>query len=175
MLINNRINKKTMLSTKYSLLFLSTLLIFSTCSEKEADSIQIPGLLEEVEIIRDQAGINHIYAQNQHDLFFAQGYAAAKDRLYQFEIWRRQATGTVAEILGPRELKRDIGTRLFMFRTDLDTELNHYHPDGKEIIEAYTDGINAYIEEVIQNPDLRPETLKALGLMPQKWTPDHVH
>jgi len=59
----------------------------------------VSGLDNTVEILRDQWGINHLYAQNQHDLFFAQGYAAAQDRLFQFEIWRRQATGTVAEIL----------------------------------------------------------------------------
>ena len=80
----------------------------------------IDGLNSSVEIIRDQWGINHIYAQNQHDLFFAQGYAAAKDRLFQFEIWRRQATGTVAELLGERELKRDIGTRLFKYQGGYD-------------------------------------------------------
>ena len=57
--------------------------------------------------------------------FFTQGYYAAKDRLFQFEIWRRQATGTVAEILGERELKRDIGTRLFKFRGDMKTEMQH--------------------------------------------------
>ena len=55
-----------------------------------------PGLIDSVEILRDQWGINHLYAENQHDLFFTQGYAAAQDRLFQFEIWRRQATGTVA-------------------------------------------------------------------------------
>ena len=59
------------------------------------------GLQQPVEIIRDRWGIAHIYAKNEHDLFFAQGYNAARDRLFQFEMWRRQATGTVAEILGP--------------------------------------------------------------------------
>lgn len=106
-------------------LFLSTipLLVFS-CTElpREEFLIDHPGLSDKVEIIRDEYGINHIYANNQDDLFFAQGYAAAADRLFQFEIWRRQATGTVAEILGPRELKRDIGTRLFMFRGQLQEE-----------------------------------------------------
>ena len=89
---------------------------------------KVSALIEPVEILRDKWGINHIYAKNQHDLFFSQGYAAAKDRLFQFEIWRRQATGTVAEILGPDELERDIGTRLFKYRGDMTTELNHYHP-----------------------------------------------
>ncbi len=103
-----------------------------------------------MEILRDQWGINHIYANNQKDLFFTQGYTAAKDRLFQFEIWRRQATGSVAEILGPDELARDIGTRLFQFRGDLNTELSHYHPEGKAIIESYVAGVNSYIKEVLK-------------------------
>ncbi|NNC63056.1 MAG: penicillin acylase family protein, partial [Eudoraea sp.] len=87
--------------------------IILSCKSNPSEQVLLEGLQESVEIVRDQWGINHIYAANEHDLFFAQGYAAAKDRLFQFEIWRRQATGTVAEILGERELKRDIGTRLF--------------------------------------------------------------
>ncbi|MFN5914709.1 MAG: penicillin acylase family protein, partial [Chitinophagaceae bacterium] len=67
--------------------------------------LAVKGLQFPVEVIRDKWGINHIYAQNEHDLFFAQGYCAAKDRLFQFEIWRRQATGTLAEIMGEEELK----------------------------------------------------------------------
>src|SRR6185295_446659 len=81
-----------------------------------AATLEVAGLSQPVEILRDRWGINHIYAKSEGDLFFAQGYAAARDRLFQFELWRRQATGTVAEILGPKELKRDIGTRLHMFR-----------------------------------------------------------
>ena len=114
---------------------------------------KVPGLQKTVEVLRDQWGINHIYAKNQYDLFFAQGYSAAEDRLFQFEIWRRQASGTVAEILGEKELKRDIGTRLFKYRGDLNQELNHYHSDGKKIIEAYVNGVNAYINSVLQKPE----------------------
>jgi penicillin amidase len=161
---------------KLSLKFV--LILFLTIGCKDTTdvtvTIDIAGLNEAVEVIRDQAGINHIYAKNQHDLFFAQGYCAAKDRLFQFEIWRRQATGTVAEILGERELKRDIGTRLFKFRGDMDTEMRQYHPDGIEILNAYTDGVNAYIEEVLQYPDQLPVTFKALDILPQKWTPEVI-
>ncbi len=149
--------------------------VFQGCKEKpDTDETKIEGLKESVEVIRDEAGINHIYAKNQHDLFFAQGYCAAKDRLFQFEIWRRQATGTVAEILGERELKRDIGTRLFKFRGDMTTEMEHYHPDGVEILTAYTNGVNAYIEEVLQNRELLPVTFKMLDILPQKWTPEVI-
>lgn len=129
---------------------------------------------DSVEVIVDKWGVPHIYAKNQKDLFFTQGYHAAKDRLFQFEIWRRQATGTVSEILGERELKRDIGTRLFMFRKDIVEEMNHYHRDGSEIISAYIDGVNAYIKEVRAGRQKLPMEFKILGVMPEYWTPEVV-
>ncbi len=149
------------------------LLFLIACSGGNSSDSIIEGISEEVEVIRDQWGINHIYAQNQKDLFFTQGYLAAKDRLFQFEIWRRQATGTVAEILGPRELKRDIGTRLFLFRGDIEEEMNYYHDDGAEIITAFTKGVNAYINEVNEGKHLLPVEFELLGIQPELWTP-HV-
>lgn len=137
-------------------------------------TLKVAGLTQPVEIIRDRWGINHIYAQNEQDLFMAQGYAAARDRLFQFELWRRQATGTVAEILGPRELKRDIGARLHRFQGDLDAELNHYHPRGQAIIEAFVRGINAYIAETERTPSLLPIEFTLLGITPGRWTPEVV-
>jgi len=134
-------------------------------------SIKIKGLVEKVEVLRDRWGVNHIYAKNQHDLFFTQGYCAAKDRLFQFEIWRRQATGTVAEIFGERELLRDIGTHLFKFRGDINKELNHYHKNGSEIITAYVDGVNAYVDEILSMPEKLPMEFKLLDILPGKWTP----
>lgn len=133
-----------------------------------------PGLQANVEIIRDSLGINHIYAQNEHDLFFAQGYAAATDRLFQFELWRRQATGTVAEILGRRALNRDIGARLFRFRGNLDKEFQHYHPNGRAIITAFTEGINARIAEVLEHPEELPIEFTLLDIRPGFWTPEVV-
>ena len=84
--------------------------------------------------------------------------------LFQFELWRRQATGTTAEILGRRELKRDIGTRLHRFRGDLTQELNHYHPRGQSIIEAFVRGVNAYIAETERRPELLPLEFTLLGI-----------
>lgn len=158
-------------------IFLFAVLLVISCKETPKDAtneLVIKGLQEPVEIVRDEWGINHIYAKNQHDLFFAQGYAAAEDRLFQFEIWRRQATGTVAEILGERELNRDMGTRLFKFRGDMETEMNHYHDEGAEIIKAYTDGVNAYIEAILKTPEKLPIEFKMLNIQPQKWTPEVV-
>jgi penicillin amidase len=159
------------------LVYFLSLILLNNCTEStlvEQEKRSVEGLKKSVEILRDQWGINHLYAQNQHDLFFTQGYAAAQDRLFQFEIWRRQATGTVAEILGARELKRDIGTRLFKYRGDLDRELNHYHPEGKAIIEAYVSGVNAYIKSVINTPEKLPLPFKILGIEPQPWTAEVV-
>ncbi|MDE2879859.1 penicillin acylase family protein [Candidatus Palauibacter soopunensis] len=140
----------------------------------DTETLRVPGLEAGVEILKDLWGVSHIYAETEHDLFFAQGYSAARDRLFQFELWRRQATGTVSEILGPRELERDRGARLFRFRGDLEAELNHYHPRGAEIIRAFTDGINAYIAETERDPDLLPVEFEMLGIRPQPWTPDVV-
>jgi len=121
-------------------------------------------------VARQMGGEPYLCRQPRRPVF-AQGYCAAKDRLFQFEIWRRQATGTVAEILGERELKRDIGTRLFQFRGDLKKELNHYHPQGEAIINAYVAGVNSYIAEALQDPNKLPIEFKLLKILPGKWTP----
>ena len=157
-----------MIKKKYLNILIVILISFSCTSKKKLD------IKESVEVLRDNYGINHIYANNQNDLFFMQGYLSARDRLFQFEIWRRQATGTVSEIFGEKELKRDIGTRLFMFRGDLKDELNHYHDDGYEIITSYTDGVNAYINETLQNPEMLPIEFDLLGIKPKLWTPQVV-
>src|SRR5918912_2456126 len=146
----------------------------AVAQSSRTDTLQLPGLGAPVEVLRDRWGIAHIYASNEHDLFFAQGYVAAKDRTFQFEVWRRQATGTVAELLGARELRRDIGTRPFRFRGDLTRELNYYHPRGRAIVEAYVGGVNALVDETERDSTLVPLELKMLGTKPQRWTPDVV-
>lgn len=151
-----------------------TLLLLASGLYSQTSKINLEGLQAPVEIIVDEWGVPHIYAQNEHDLFFAQGYNAARDRLFQLEIWRRQATGTVAELLGPRELKRDIGTRLFMFRGDIQREMNHYHERGKSIITAFVEGVNAYINEINAKPAQLPLEFKLLKTKPQVWTPEVV-
>ena len=134
----------------------------------------VKGLEHPVEILRDRWGISHIYARNEHDLFLAQGYSAARDRLFQLELWRRRATGTLAELQGPRALLADIGSRLLRFRGDLESELNHYHPRGAEIIGAFVQGINAYIERTEREPACLPIEFRVLGIKPGRWTPEIV-
>jgi penicillin G amidase len=141
---------------------------------QRSDTLRAAGLRQPVEILRDNSGISHIYAKNEHDLFFAQGYSAARDRLFQLEIWRRQATGTVSELLGRRELERDIGARLFKYRGDMGRELARYHPRGVAIVGAFVDGVNAYVAETERNPALLPLEFRLLGTKPGHWTPDVV-
>jgi len=159
---------------KRSLLFLILLMYGAFDLFAQTEKLSIAALQAPVEIIVDEWGVPHIYAENEHDLFFAQGYNAARDRLFQLEIWRRQATGTVAELLGPRELQRDIGTRLFQFRGDIGREMDHYHPRGRLIITAFVAGVNAYIEQVLDKPELLPLEFKLLQTRPQPWTPEVV-
>jgi penicillin amidase len=142
--------------------------------DARSEELRLPGLDRPVEILKDRWGIAHIYAETEHDLFFAQGWSAARDRLFQLETWRRQATGTVAEILGPREIDRDRGARLFRYRGDLEQELRHYHPRGVEIIQAFVDGINAYVQMALDDPSLQSVEFRMLGIEPGFWTPEVV-
>jgi penicillin amidase len=151
--------------------FLAGALLHATIAAGQLpDTLRAQGLSRAVEVLRDGHGISHIYAQNEHDLFFAQGYVAATDRLFQLELWRRQATGTVAELLGPRELQRDIGARLFKFRGNMQTELARYHPHGGAIVQAFVDGINAYIAQTERDPSKLPLEFRLLGTRPGRWT-----
>ena len=77
-------------------ILLSVVAITVLCARTNAQTsdttrLRVAGLEQPVEIVRDRWGVNHIYAASEHDLFFAQGWSAARDRLFQFEIWRRQA------------------------------------------------------------------------------------
>ena len=138
------------------------------------EKIVLSGIKEPVEISRDRWGIPHIFALNENDLFFAQGFMAAADRLFQLELWRRQATGTLSAAFGRRFLQADIGHRLLRFRGDLERELNFYHPRGKEIILSFVNGINAYINYIKEKPALLPDEFRWLGLEPGLWTPEIV-
>lgn len=129
----------------------------------------MPGLSRPVTVLRDPWGIPHIYAETQEDLFFAQGFVAAQDRLFQMEVWRRAAEGRLAEILGPQHVERDRVARLLRYRGDMDAEYASYAPDARPIIESFVRGINAYIASV---GDRLPLEFKLAGFRPEPWTPE---
>ncbi len=125
----------------------------------------------DVEILRDRWGVPHIYAKNTDDLFFAQGYMAARDRLFQLDLWRRQNTGHLAEILGPAALPRDRIARLVRYRGDQDAEWQSYSPDAKRIASQFVAGINHYIDSLRGK---RPIEFEFAGYDPGRWEPEDV-
>ncbi len=131
--------------------------------------IDVAGLREPVEVLRDPWGVAHIYAKSQADLFFAQGFVAAQDRLWQLDLWRRRAEGHLSEILGEKFVESDRYARLLRYRGDWDAEWRSYSPDTREILEAFTRGINAAIARM---KDRLPVEFEWLGIEPQPWTPE---
>jgi penicillin amidase len=135
--------------------------------------IHVSGLKQPVTVLRDRWGVPHIYAQNQHDLFFAQGFVAAQDRLFQMEMWKRSGQGRLAEVLGPSALLRDINARLLRYRGDRRAEYDSYSPDTEAILRAFTDGINAEIRSLTANggPGV-PLEFQLAGFKPEPWKPE---
>lgn len=131
--------------------------------------IRLSGLTAPVEVLRDRWGVPHIYAENQDDLFFAQGFVAAQDRLFQIDLWRRIAVGETAEVFGPGSLVRDRFARLTRYRGDMDAEWQSYAPDARRIATAFTRGINACIDHLGQRI---PIEFKHLGYRPAQWQPE---
>jgi penicillin amidase len=134
--------------------------------------LAVTGLKEPVNVLRDRRGVAHIYAKNQHDLFFAQGFVVAQDRLFQMEVWKRAGQGRLAEVLGPSAVQRDINARLLGYRGDLKAEYESYSPDTEAILRAFTDGINAEIRSLTASggPGL-PIEFQLAGFAPEPWEP----
>ncbi|HYG42612.1 MAG TPA: penicillin acylase family protein [Bordetella sp.] len=137
----------------------------------DKDTIDLAGLSQPVELLRDKHGVTHIYAQNQHDLFFAQGFNAARDRMWQLDLWRRQGEGKMAEQFGQRFVEQDRAARLFLYRGDLQAEFASYHPEGQAILTAFAQGINAYVDWVKAHPEQMPPEFKLTGTEPGYWSP----
>ncbi|MBI3823747.1 MAG: penicillin acylase family protein [Planctomycetes bacterium] len=133
--------------------------------------IKVPGLKEPVEVLRDNWGVPHIYAKNADDLFFAQGFVAAQDRLFQLDLWRRVNVGELAEVLGPDAIEADTFARLIRYRGDMKAEWESYSPDTKQIATAFTNGINAWIKHARH---FVPIEFHILGYQPKPWQPEDI-
>jgi penicillin amidase len=136
-----------------------------------SEQLRVAGLRDPVEVLRDRWGVPHIYAKNSDDLFFVQGYITAHDRLFQLDLWRRIGTGKLAEVFGPKYLKRDRIARLVRYRGDWDEEWRSYSPDAKAIATAFTSGINAYIRSLNGK---RPTEFRISGFDPGLWAPEDI-
>ena len=134
---------------------------------------KVAGLHNSVRVQRDRWGVAHIYARDQHDLFFAQGFVAAQDRLFQMELWKRAGQGRLAEILGASAVQRDINARRLRFRGDPQQEYGSYASDAQRILQAFTAGINAYLT-TLERPGLPglPLEFQLAGFKPEPWKPE---
>ena len=131
-------------------------------------SISAPGLTAPVTIIRDEWGVPHIYAENEHDLIFAQGYAHAQDRLWQMEFNRRIGSGTLSAILGESTLDIDLFMRTLGLRRAAEKDWSLLGSDIGVLLEAYAAGVNAYVDS---HRGRLPLEFTILGVEPQPWTP----
>src|SRR3954453_21087849 len=86
-----------------------------------------------------------MYAESRDDLFVAQGFNAARDRLFQIDLWRRRGLGLLSEVFGDAYLEHDRAARLFLYRGGMDEEWRAYGPGVEEATAAFTDGINAFV------------------------------
>jgi penicillin G amidase len=139
-----------------------------------SETITLPNLRQPVEILIDHWGVPHIYAKNEADLFLAQGFNAARDRLFQIDLWRRRGLGQLSEVFGPAFVEQDKATRLFLYRGDMDKEWAVYGPDAKQIAEHFVAGVNAYIDWLAHHADCLPWEFKELKYAPAKWSADDV-
>ncbi len=122
----------------------------------------------------DRHGVAHIYAGSEYDLFFAQGFNAARDRLWQLDLWRRRGLGLLSEALGPGYVEQDRAARLFLYRGDMDEEWSAYGPGTRETLSRFVAGINAYVEMTRLQPDLLPVEFETLGYLPANWSAEDV-
>lgn len=134
----------------------------------------VNGLQSPAEIFLDFYGVCHIYAQSTQDVFFVQGYNAARDRLWQIDTWRRRGLGRLSEVFGPEYLERDRAARLFLYRGDMRAEWLAYGSDTKEIATTFVDGINAYVEHVRETPGDLPLEFAANDYLPSYWEPEDL-
>src|SRR5262245_30354289 len=134
-----------------------------------SEVLKIDGLRGPVIISIDRWGIPHIQATNETDLFFSQGFNAARDRLWQIDLWRKRGLGELAADFGPGYLEQDRGARLFLYRGDMKLEWSAYHPEAQAIATAFATGINAYIDLIQANVKAIPPEFKLFGTKPSRW------
>src|SRR5262249_33664115 len=136
-----------------------------------AGTTEVPGVSAPVRVVRDRWGVPHIYARSRDDLFFAQGFVQAQDRLFQMDLWRRSVQGRLAEVLGPNFAERDAMTRRIQARVDPASEWAAYGPEASAIAAAFVRGINTYLASV-RTP--LPEPFGLAGWTPALWSADDL-
>jgi penicillin G amidase len=141
-------------------------------------SLHISALDGKVTVIRDKTGIANIYADSPHDLFLAQGYVHAQERMWQMEVWRHISAGRLSELFGASTLETDRFVRALDWRGSAERDLKALSPDSRAALDAYADGVNAWLD--VHRGSLGvPFVVSALksgkggigGYDPERWTP----
>jgi len=138
------------------------------------ETAPVRGLAQPAEIIVDRWGIPHIYAASTRDAFFLQGWNAARDRLWQIDLWRKRGLGLLSASLGPAYVAQDRAARLFLYRGDMAAEWAAYDPIGREAVESFAAGVNAYVAEVRAGKRPLPVEFKLTQSQPEDWKPEDV-
>ena len=134
---------------------------------QESGGARVPGLGAQVSVVRDAAGIAHITADTPHDLFFAQGFVHASERMWQMEVWRHASAGRLAELFGKSELDTDRFIRTLGWRVAAKRDLDAYAPATRAVLDAYTAGVNAWLDGHRGSLGL---AFLATGDTPEPWT-----
>ncbi|MFE6739313.1 penicillin acylase family protein [Streptomyces tubercidicus] len=133
-----------------------------------------PGLKRPVRVTVDVWGVPHLFAENVGDLFQAQGFNAARERLFQIDTWRRRGLGRISEVLGASYVEQDRAARLFLYRGDMASEWASYGPEAREAATRFAAGINTYLDWLDDHPDALPAEFQKLGYRPARWNPENV-
>ena len=139
-----------------------------------SETLRVPGLAAPVQILVDTWGVPHIYARSEDDVFFAQGFNTARDRLFQVDLWRRRGLGRLASVFGENFVEQDRAARLFLYRGDMKREWQAYGPHAERIATRFVAGINAYIDLLASSPARLPVEFSHFNYQPEKWQPDDV-
>ncbi len=131
--------------------------------------ISVGVLDEEVTVTRDEQGVPHIIANSDADLYRAQGFVQAQDRMFQMDLARRQASGRLSEVVGEAAVTTDQFFRTFSLREAAKDSWDGYGADAKQVLKWHAEGVNAFMEQASENGELSFE-FKLLEYEPEPWT-----
>ena len=152
-----------------SIAFIITTQTFTVAAQTAVNTLRVAGLKDKVTVQRDERGIAYIEAQNDHDLYFAQGYVTASDRLWQMDVLRRTARGEMAEIFGKAVLEEDKRRRTYGFARLSEQAAAKVTGEMKTLLAAYANGVNAYIASCAEKT--LPVEFRILQYKPRPWMP----
>ena len=146
----------------------------TSLASRPSQTFTLNALGDSVEIATDEWGLTHIRASSQGDLFFAQGFNIARERLWQIDLWRKRGLGLLAADFGPGFLAQDHAARHFVYRGDMEPEWAAYATDAKQISQSFVTGINTYVDKVLGGSLPLPREFRLFGTSPSHWKAEDV-